>query len=1461
MLPAMFKLLSSKGKTRSHTISLFFLFLFYFPLFSWASFELSDTSSDTFIESNVNLEELMPNRNGENVTEILQFGDPCTCSSDFIRRVGFRDTIIIVLAPGATAILEVSNGNFLREDGSPFTVGRVFQDGGALDDDGIVNGEIFLPFIRAELSVMNVIFNGVRFQSDSPCPRISACPNFSGFVTCPQDEIIACADEAIPIPSLVKIDTLCLNPPNDEFSSQAQNKSKTENEHTIDITGPVVLGPENCDGTTYTFQFVVTDLCSNTDTCFQTFTIQNNPPIIVCPPNLSVDCPENFVPGMPEIETACDLDSSLMITIGDLPDPPCTGDQFGVIYEVTDVCGRASFCEQIVTISNEPSLTMISCPSDSIITCDTGILLGDIQFTSTCGVGTVTTISDPVILGELNCPGTTYTYTYTVTDICGNSESCDQTFTIVNDSPTITCPQDISVVCPDDFNPGTPTFETACELGSNLFITIGEFPDPPCSTTQFGVIYEVTDDCGRASFCEQIVTISDVPTLTMISCPSDSIVTCDSAILLGEIQFISTCGVETAVTISDPVILGELNCPGTTYTYTYTVTDVCGNFESCDQTFTIVNDSPTITCPQDVSIVCLDDFNPGTPTFETACELGSNLFITVGDLPNPPCAGDQFGVIYEVTDDCGRASFCEQIVTISDSLNLIILCGTDEVVSCESEIRPTKPSFESVCGIDATVSKTALVVSGEPGQNGTTYTYTFTVTDDCGRTASCDQVFTIENKCTNIDFDGLSPGTIVTDQFTGVTVTTHNPQHNPAMIFDTGNPTGNDFDIGTPNSLYGGPGQGIGFCNAEFQGNALIVTKDLNIPNETEGEIIFNFDCAVFLRSIDFLDMECDHNTVSLFDRDGDLIETFTLPQFGENSFHTEIFNIGGVFTVVVSFPCAGGAITDVVYCEDKSPGATCGICSEAILDFNDDGVEWNDDNLSYAFTNGYQQFDITISDPDQIFEGSSEADSGIQVEMEPLDLNDALEIKYTLSEVSSFVVFDIVDLDFKDHGSKQQEMVCICGINTTAGPELIYPTIYSLDGSVEIDGNCAIATTDSASSGQDESILVKFTECVDEITIKYGAGPDSPINDPDFSKIQIGKDFGFYTSKCPNDCAPCELIGDVDKDGVCDDCDICLNGDDALDSDGDGIPDSCDSDCDNTLNEGDDDMDGVCNLDDVCPGGNDQIDEDGNGVPDDCEECIDYTLAFGCTNEWLADSLSGSYTVQEQIFDIVIMNMDSIFVDSNQEGCGLNVGIDPTDVDDIVTIKYALSEVANNVMFDIVDLDYKGNKQQEGVCIYGFLDTVSTPILPVITSLNGSVAITDNCAEGTVNSNQSGQDESIMVVFEECIDMIVIEYGSGSNPPVQDPDYSNITIGLDLGFKTQVCEHLCLPECPEFQELTGNQFEFRHVQASSRIRSSQVIQAPEVIYSAGNEVDMHAGFRVMNGSIFEVMLNGCENQ
>ena len=79
------------------------------------------------------------------------------------------------------------------------------------------------------------------------------------------------------------------------------------------------------------------------------------------------------------------------------------------------------------------------------------------------------------------------------------------------------------------------------------------------------------------------------------------------------------------------------------------------------------------------------------------------------------------------------------------------------------------------------------------------------------------------------------------------------------------------------------------------------------------------------------------------------------------------------------------------------------------------------------------------------------------------------------------------------------------------------------------------------------------------------------------------------------------------------------------------------------------------------------------------------------------------------------------------------------------------------------------------------------TQIMPTITSYDGSVSISGNCATSTTAST-ANNEESILVEFDECVDKITIVYGTGANSPTANPTYGKIYIGDEFGFLTGVC-------------------------------------------------------------------------
>jgi len=231
-----------------------------------------------------------------------------------------------------------------------------------------------------------------------------------------------------------------------------------------------------------------------------------------------------------------------------------------------------------------------------------------------------------------------------------------------------------------------------------------------------------------------------------------------------------------------------------------------------------------------------------------------------------------------------------------------------------------------------------------------------------------------------IDFEGLPAGTIV-HQVNGfssggpvgpVTVWGTNPDLpglNACVIFDSDNPTGHDkidWDLGTPNEDFGGPGIGEGgqagatYENNSFQHNLLIIDETL-IDDDSDGlvdnpddadvsdNILFDFSTInapftpddVTVYSMALIDVEADepNATIRLFDALDNLLEEIVAPSVGDNGVaQIEIgepgTGVSGVAYMLVNLG-GSGAIDNVVIMVHQD-----GFCGDGILD---DGEECDD--------------------------------------------------------------------------------------------------------------------------------------------------------------------------------------------------------------------------------------------------------------------------------------------------------------------------------------------------------------------------------------------------------------------------------------------------------------------------------------------------------------------------------------
>ncbi len=597
----------------------------------------------------------------------------------------------------------------------------------------------------------------VVYQVSDDCGRVTTCNQIftidsdPPMLNCPADLTVSCFDDVIGDPTAVTFVTGC---------SIGGNPA---------VAGTPQPDPNNSacgesDGDIYTIEYTVTDVCGNVGTCTQTFTIDSDPPSIVCPADVTVSCFTDIEDDVANvvIMTGCSMTGNVVAGIpvgvnGNSASGTCDGDIYTITYTGTDACGETATCTQTFTIENNgPTIT--ACAADVTVSCfsDINISNASVTYSTECGLGgTVTNgglISDGGNSNNGSCDGDVYTVVFTVTDDCGRTANCTQTFTIDNDGPTIVCPIDMTVSCESDIAEGIPTTATDCGLGSTV-TTAG--PTLVSGTAgEDGAVYEiaytVTDDCGRASSCTQTWTLDN--TGFTITCPADLTVSCESDIAEGTATASSACGTNVQVTSVGPTYItgsgnGMAECDGAMYEIVYTATDSEGNSVSCTQTFTLDNNGPTIVAPADMTVNCDTDIIEGTPTTSTDCGFGFTVS-TVGPTLVSGTAGEDgavYEIVYTITDDCGNTASDTQTWTL-DNVGLMITCPADLTVSCASDVVEGTASASSTCGTTPTITTNGPnLVSGTDNCDGAVYEIVYTATDSDGNTASCTQTFTLDN--------------------------------------------------------------------------------------------------------------------------------------------------------------------------------------------------------------------------------------------------------------------------------------------------------------------------------------------------------------------------------------------------------------------------------------------------------------------------------------------------------------------------------------------------------------------------------------------------------------------------------------------------------------------------------------------------------------------------------------------
>jgi hypothetical protein len=383
---------------------------------------------------------------------------------------------------------------------------------------------------------------------------------------------------------------------------------------------------------------VATDAVGNTHDCTFTVTVNDTEaPVAVCPANITQGNDAGQCSAVVTFATGNSTDNcpgqSDVAT-------PASGSVFAfgttpVTIVATDAAGNTHDCTFTVTV-NDTENPVAVCPANITQSNDLGLCSAVVTFAtgnSTDNCPGVTDVATPAS-GTVFSVGTT-PVTIAATDAVGNTHEC--TFTVtVNDTetPVAICPADITTNNDAGLCSAVVTFAPTANDNCGVATVVSS----PASGSAFAVgtttvTVVATDIHGNTGNCTFTVTVYDNEAPT-ISCPSD--VTYGEC-AIGGIGMPTTgdnCGVASVVSNA------PMSFPNGTTIVTWTVTDIHGNTNSCQQTVEIV---PTpVGANQHTGVCSGETTNLNLQSFITS-NTPSNTFTWTVNEPTGFVTGEAAG--------------------------------------------------------------------------------------------------------------------------------------------------------------------------------------------------------------------------------------------------------------------------------------------------------------------------------------------------------------------------------------------------------------------------------------------------------------------------------------------------------------------------------------------------------------------------------------------------------------------------------------------------------------------------------------------------------------------------------------------------------------------------------------------------------------------------------------------------
>ena len=505
------------------------------------------------------------------------------------------------------------------------------------------------------------------------------------------------------------------------------------------VASAAVMPIPSSGSQTVTFQ--ATDACGNTATCTADIIIvDNTDPIIDCPSDITIECGDlnndAIITNWLDNASADDSCTEGFVVITNnftaLSANACGGITT-VTFTATDESGNIARCTSTITHEDSTPPEFIVTPQDITVECinANGAQPEINAWVAARGNGMAMDDCDPTLLWSSNLDsqvetcGHTYvrTYTFTITDNCGNTATSVATATVVDETPPIlNLRADLTVNCAasneatrDIFIDAFGSTSDVCSENTNITVDNVLFNSiSGCGGTSTETyLFTATDECGNQTTGLWSFTIQDIAFPTWVDPPGTLFIDCgdeDNPTLIQEwledieAATVDACGDVHSVTNNWDGNLPDDNCNSTTLV-TFTIIDDCGNVRNNLSRSIRVRDLENpiiINCPTDFTVNVDVDNCSSNVVFSTPIGFDQCSDVVSVSQRIGPASGSAFPVgttriVCEATDDCGRRSNpdCDFDITVVDSATPSIDCPGD-VEMCADEGACTWRSDDSV---------------------------------------------------------------------------------------------------------------------------------------------------------------------------------------------------------------------------------------------------------------------------------------------------------------------------------------------------------------------------------------------------------------------------------------------------------------------------------------------------------------------------------------------------------------------------------------------------------------------------------------------------------------------------------------------------------------------------------------------------------------------------------------------